>query len=220
MKNIFITATNTNVGKTYTMVKLLEKFSTLGYRVGAFKPIETGVLNKPYDASLLLKTCKQLNPNFKKITLDEICPIQFSLPAAPYVAKKRENIDFLKITKCYKKLQDECDLLLIEGAGGLLVPVCKDFYMVDFIKEFNSHALLVTNDKLGSINDTLLSLEALKSRDIPHSWCINHFGNIDEFNKITLPFYKDRFDKIYSLQTSLDELTQNLITNCNSNWDS
>jgi len=220
MKNIFITATNTNVGKTYTTLKLLHTLHDKGYKVGAFKPIETGVDGVPVDASLLLQTCQELNPDFKVITVNDICPIQLSLPAAPYVASCGKTIDFDKITESYKKIKNYCDILIIEGAGGLLVPVLKDFYIIDFIKLFDAHALLVTHDKLGSINETLLSLEALKSRNISHNWCINHFDDTEEFEKITLPFYQDYFAKIFSLQNNLDELTQELITNCNRNGDS
>jgi dethiobiotin synthetase len=220
MKNIFITATNTNVGKTYTTIKLLHYLSTLGYKVGAFKPIETGVLSKPQDASILLQTTQKLNPNFNSITIDDICPIKFSLPAAPFIASEGKNIDFDKIMKSYSRVKKKCDILLIEGAGGLLVPVLEDFYMIDFIKKFDAHALLVTHDKLGCINDTLLSLEAMKNRNISNSWCINHFGDREEFEKITLPFYQKRFEKIYSIQTSFDELADELIANCNSNRNS
>jgi dethiobiotin synthetase len=220
MKPIFITATNTNIGKTYTTLKLLHKLSTLGYKVGAFKPIETGVDGAPLDASLLLQTCQKLNPNFKLITIDDICPIQLSLPAAPYVANSGKTIDFKNIMERYKKIKRACDVLLIEGAGGLLVPVLKDFYMVDFIKLFDAHALLVTHDKLGAINETLLSLEALKNRNISHNWCINHFKEREDFKTITLPFYQDHFAKIFSLQNDLDALTEVLITNCNGHRDS
>lgn len=220
MKCLFITATNTNVGKTYATLKLLHKLSALGYRVGAFKPIETGVYGAPLDASLLLQTCQKLNPNFKSITIDDICPIQLSLPAAPYIANHGGTIDFDKIIESYKKIKSHCDILLIEGAGGLLVPVEKDFYIIDFIKFFDAHALLVTHDKLGSINETLLSLEALKSRNISHSWCINHFADTQDFKTITLPFYKDHFAKIFSLQNNLDELTEALIAYCNRDGNS
>jgi len=191
--------------------------SKKGYKVGAFKPIETGVIDIPSDASILLKTCKELNQEFQNITIKEICPIQFSLPSAPYVAKQGENIDFEMIKSSYNRVKQHCDILLIEGAGGLLVPVCEDFYMIDFINFFNAHALLVTHDKLGSINDTLLSLKALKSENIPHTWCINNFKESKDFDTITLPFYRDKFEEIFSLQTNLDALTQKLITDLTPN---
>jgi len=217
MKNIFITATNTNIGKTYTTLKLLHLFAKKGYRVGAFKPIETGVKDYPPDAVLLLETSQKLNPDFLSFTVDDICPIQLLLPAAPYVAKKDIKIDFQKIYNSFNRVNRECDILLIEGAGGLFVPVEDNFYMIDFIDFLNSHALLVTHDRLGSINDTLLSLEALETRCISHSWCINHLEDRGDFKDITLPFYKEKFEKIFSLQDDIEELSLELIANCNGN---
>jgi dethiobiotin synthetase len=208
MKNIFITATNTNVGKTYTTLKLLHHFHNLGYKVGAFKPIETGVEDKTVDASKLLKTLKQLNPNFSDSTTSDICPIQLPLPAAPFVAC--DDIDISKIEKSFKKIQKHCDILLIEGAGGLLVPVTDSFYMVDFINLFEASTLLVTDDKLGSINATLLSMEVLKQRDITFTWCVNIF---DRKNYITTmePFYHNHFQKVLTLQKDIEQIASNLL---------
>ncbi len=168
---------------------------------------------------MLMQTCQKLNPDFKDITLEEVCPIQLSLPAAPYVANLGNLIDFDEIKSAYKKIKKHSDIVLIEGAGGLLVPIEKDFYMIDFIKTFDVHTLLVTHAKLGSINETLLSLEALKNRNIAHNWCINHFDDTKEFERITLPFYRDHFAKIFSLQNDLDQLINELITHCDCNRD-
>ncbi len=216
MKSIFITATNTDIGKTYATLKLLEEFSLQGFKVGAFKPIETGANPYPADAKLLLEASKKLNPDFNSITIDDICPLQFPLPAAPFVANGGKKIDFKKIEKSYKKLKKHCDILLIEGAGGLMVPVDSDYFMIDFINLFNSHALLVTHDKLGSINDTLLSLDALKNRNIPHTWCINNRQNRESFENITLPFYKAKFERVLMLE-DIKTLCQELIIKRNSN---
>jgi len=91
--------------------------------------------------------------------------------------------------------------------------------MIDFIKFFDAYTLLVTPDKLGCINETLLNLELLKNRNIPHSWCVNHTNGNEEFKTITLPFYKEKFKKIFSLQDNIEELSSELVTNCNSNRD-
>ncbi len=217
MKNIFITATNTDIGKTYATLKLLELYAQKGYSVGAFKPIETGVkTNRSNDATHLLSSCQKLNKNFKSITLDDICPIQLSLAAAPFVANDGKDIDFEKIKRAYEKIKEVSDVIFIEGAGGLMVPVQKDFYIIDFIDFFDAHAILITHDKLGCINDTLLSLKALQDRDISHSWCINHRQTTDDFKKITLPFYKAKFGRVYSLQDNND--LKALVANCHSHW--
>jgi dethiobiotin synthetase len=189
MKSIFITATNTNIGKTYTTVKLAKTLLKKGYKVGVFKPIETGVVdNKPLDGIKLLKASKN-----KDITLDDVVPVKFTLPASPYVAKGDEKIDFEKIVNSYEKIKSNSDIVLVEGAGGLLVPVEENFFMIDFIELLNiDKTLLVTSNGLGSINDTLLSINLLKQRDIDFIWAVNEFKESREnFEKVTLPFYKE-----------------------------
>ncbi|RBQ28271.1 dethiobiotin synthase [Aliarcobacter vitoriensis] len=200
-KTIFITATNTDIGKTYACEKFLKYFAKQGYKVGYFKPIETGVINnKPIDGSKMFELTKELNPNFKNFSMNDIVPYQFELPAAPYVAKKDTPIDieFLKEKKEY--LQNFCDILIIEGAGGLFVPIKKDFFMIDLIKEFNCKTFLITPSKLGCINDTLLSIETLKNYNIDFEFFINLYQDIDSFEKVSKPFLKDYFRNLNFLQ--------------------
>lgn len=211
MKNIFITATNTDIGKTHTTLLLIEKLSQKGLKVGVIKPIETGVVDGPNDGLKLYEKVKEFNKEID-ITLKDIVPITFSLPAAPYVSKGNKKIDFDLILKAYKKIASQSDIVLIEGAGGLMVPVEKDFYMIDFIKMFDAHTLLVTPNSLGCINDTMLSLEILKQNNLKYTWCINHFNdNKENFKKVTLPFYKDNFDEVLSLQDDIEKIIKKLL---------
>jgi dethiobiotin synthetase len=194
-KSIFITATNTDVGKTYASEKFLRYFSSLGLKVGYFKPCETGVINTPLDGTKMLNLVKELNPDFKA-SINDVVPYQFKLPAAPYVSKDNTiiELEFLKEKKGY--LQSLCDVLVIEGAGGLMVPLEKDLFIIDLIKEFNCEVRLITPSKLGSINDTLLSIEALKSRNIDFEFFINLYEDKDSFEEVSLPFLKDYFKKL------------------------
>jgi len=98
-KSIFISATNTDVGKTYASEKFLKYFAKQGFKVGYFKPCETGVIDQPLDGSLMLKLTKQLNPLFSA-SINDVVPYQFKLPAAPYVAKEDTTISlsFLNIS--------------------------------------------------------------------------------------------------------------------------
>lgn len=194
-KSLFITATNTNVGKTYAASVLLKKLSQDGFKVGYFKPIETGVIDIPADGNAMLELTKSLNPSFT-VDIDFIVPYQFELPASPYVAKKDTNIDLEFLVKRKNELEKLCDILIIEGAGGLMVPILKDFFMIDLIKKFESKTILISPSKLGSINDTLLSCEALNIRNIDFDWYINLFENKDSFEEVSLPFYKDYFGEI------------------------
>ena len=211
MKNIFITATNTDIGKTHATILLIKELSLKGYKVGVLKPIETGVTNLPLDGQKLYNTAMKFNKDVD-ITIQDVVPITFSLPSAPYVAKGNTSIDFEKILRAYKKIASQSDIVLIEGAGGLMVPVEKDFYMIDFIKIFDAKTLLVTPNSLGCINDTLLSLNLLKQHNLSHLWCINHFNsNKESFKKVTLPFYKENFDEVLSLQDDLEMIIKRLL---------
>ncbi len=210
-RTFFITATNTDVGKTYATLLLLETLAKKGYKVGAFKPIETGVINTPPDGEKLLKKSKELNSGFKNITIEDITPVTFKLPAAPIVAKGKYDIDFQKIKKAFLKISKVCDIVLIEGAGGLLVPIEKDFFMIDFIGFFNAKTLLVTSNKLGCINDTLLCLNLLHQKNIKFLWCINEKYDFKEFKRITFPYYKNRFNEIYLLQSNIETLADKLL---------
>ncbi len=192
---LFITATNTDVGKTYAAKKLIKYYSKKGLKVGYFKPCETGVVNTPLDGIKMLKLVKSLNPNFN-VDINDVVPYQFELAAAPYVAKKDTIISLEKIKNKATYLENFCDLLIIEGAGGLLVPIEKDIYIIDLIKELNAKAILITPSKLGCINDTLLSMEALRNRDIEFDWYINLYENINNFNEVSKPFLEDKFETL------------------------
>ena len=198
-KSLFITATNTDVGKTYACEKFLNYFAKAGLKVGYFKPFETGVFDKPLDGSKMLELAKKLNPSFN-VTINDVVPYQFKLPAAPYVAKGNTiiNIDFLKEKKKY--LEQFCDVLIIEGAGGLMVPIEKDLFVIDLIKEFDCEAILITPSKLGCINDTLLSINALKAKNIDFEFYINLYQDINSFEEVSKPFLLDYFEKLNFLE--------------------
>ena len=205
MQSLFITATGTNIGKTHTTLKLIEAFALRGLKVGVFKPIETGVTDTLPDASLLLKACRKVNKNFKNLTPQDITAYTFPLPAAPFCADINKEIVIEKIIEKYHELTQLCDILLVEGAGGLLVPITKDFMMIDLAKKLGSNVLLVTPSRLGCINDTLLSQEALKSRNIEFDWCVNLYEDKESFSEVTKPFYDEVFPEWWSVEGELDE---------------
>ncbi len=211
MKTLFVTATNTNIGKSYTTIKLIESFSKAGILVGVCKPIETGVINQPEDAKLLLETVQRYNSNFKILTPKDITAYTFELPAAPFCADTKATISIDKIEDKIEELSKLCDLLIVEGAGGLMVPITKNYKMIDLAKELNLKTLLVTPSKLGCINDTLLSIEALKNYEIDFDWCVNLFEDRESFNEVTKPYYDAVFEKWWSIENGLDEfVTQHL----------
>ena len=212
MRTFFISGTGTNVGKTYTTLMLMEYFAKKGHRVGAFKPIETGVLDKPEDGEKLLSKAKELNPDFQDITIKDVVPIAFTLPAAPFVAKKDKKIEYKKIDCAFEKIKKRCDILFIEGAGGLMVPIDERYFMADFAKYFEASTLLVSHGKLGCINETLLSLNFLNQKNLPHLWCINlKKSDKNNFLKTTLPYYKYYFKNPLILPRDIETLYTKMI---------
>jgi len=212
MQSLFITATGTNVGKTHTTLKLIEALASKGLKVGVYKPIETGVTHTAPDATILLEACQKVNENFKALKPLDITAYTFALPAAPFCADTEQVIELKHIIDKHEELSKLCDILLVEGAGGLLVPITKSYTMLDLAKELDSKVLLVTPSRLGCINDTLLSIEALQSREIDFDWCVNLYADRDDFEKVTQPYYDAVFDGWWSVenislsQTKLDYL--------------
>jgi dethiobiotin synthetase len=194
-KSLFITATNTDVGKTYASEKFLRFFAKQGLKVGYFKPCETGVIDFPVDGNKMLNLVKELNPDFN-VNINDVVPYQFKLPAAPYVAKDKNTISLELIKEKKNYLEQFCDILIIEGAGGLMVPIEKDLFIIDLIKELECEAILIAPSKLGCINDTLLSINALKSKNINFEFYINLYQDIDTFNSVSKPFLIDYFGKL------------------------
>ena len=189
-KRISITATNTDIGKTYTTKLMLKEYASKGLRVGAIKLIETGVKEGVYpDGEQLLALLKELNHEFEAIKVEDIVPISYELPAAPYIASRAKALDFTLLTEAIEKLEAFCDVLLIEGAGGLYVPVDASFMMVDLIPFFNASALLVTHCSLGCINDTLLSLKVLQSRNIDAVMAFNCREEDVDFAQVSEPYF-------------------------------
>ena len=203
MQSLFITATGTNVGKTHTTLQLIEALASKGLKAGVYKPIETGVTHTAPDATILLEACQKVNKSFEALTPSDITAYTFALPAAPFCADTEHIIKIEKIIEKYHTLSKLCDILLVEGAGGLLVPITKDYTMLDLISELNIKTLLVTPSRLGCINDTLLSIEALKAQNIEFDWCVNLYEDREDFAKVTQPYYDAVFERWWSMEEGL-----------------
>ncbi len=210
MKLLFITATNTDIGKTHTTLKLIESLTKQGVLVGICKPIETGVTDEPLDAKLILKSVQKYNKNFKELKPKDITAYTFKTASAPFCADTQRGIKIEKIKSKIEELKKLCDVLIIEGAGGLMVPITAEYKMIDLIQELKCKTLLVTPSKLGCINDTLLSIEALKNRDIDFDWCINLHEDKDKFKEVTQPFYDEVYPDWWSLDEGLEDFIQNI----------
>lgn len=169
MDGLFVTGTDTGVGKTIIGVALLQAAARRGLRVAAMKPIETGCRTfrgerQPEDARRLAGAAHAARG------WDILCPYRLEAPLAPSVAARREGtvIDLARIEQARVALaEDAPDWLLVEGAGGLLVPINDEQTMADLALLFGYRLLIVARDRLGAINHTLLTIEAARRRAIP-----------------------------------------------------
>ena len=222
MKLLFITATNTDIGKSFISLGLIEHFSKHALTVGVCKPIETGIIKNEggelyvdgglADATKLLQKVKKYNKKFSNLEAIDITAYTFSLPASPFSADVENVINIENIKSKIEELSKLCDILIVEGAGGLMVPITKDYMMIDLAQELDAKTLLVTPSKLGCINDTLLSIEALKSRNIDFEWCVNVFEDRDKFEEVTKPFYDEYFDKWYRFDSEIEGFIKTVLS--------
>ncbi len=210
-KRIFITATNTDIGKTYVTSHLLKHYASLGFKVGVIKPIETGVVEEPLDGSLLLALVQSLNAEMVELSVDDIVPIQFRLPAAPYCANDAKNIDLSVVDEAIDKIEALCDILIIEGAGGLYVPIDKETMIIDLIERFEAKALLVSHCRLGCINDTILSIKALQERDIDFVWTLNCHTDDESFSTVSEPYFRDQYPDFTIFSNDIAEIADTLL---------
>lgn len=181
----------------------------MGFKVGAIKPIETGVTALPPDGAALYEKIKD---QFQILTLNDVVPITYPIPAAPYIASKTSPIAYDQIDAAIEKIEAACDILLIEGAGGILVPLDSENTILDLVKRYNATLLLVTHCKLGCINDTLVNLTLLQQENIPHCWAVNcQEKDLKSYEEISLPYFKEKFSTVYHVDSQIESLAQALL---------
>jgi dethiobiotin synthetase len=152
-QNLFITGTDTAVGKTHVTAALLTELRRRGISAAAFKPIACGTGGR-HDAEIYVAIMNHEQP------LDVINPIYLRHPLAPSVAAKleRKSIDLRKIIRTYQQLSANYSVVLVEGAGGLLVPIRDDYFVADLAKSLKLPLVIVARLGLGTINHTLLTV--------------------------------------------------------------
>lgn len=167
MKNVyFISGIDTGIGKTYVTGYLAKLWNEQGISTITQKLVQTGNVDISEDIEKHRKIMGVgfLDEDHSKLTMPEI----FSYPASPHLATQIDGreINFAKIEDATAQLSAKYQRVLLEGAGGLMVPLSLNLLSIDYIQAQNFPVILVTSGRLGSINHTLLSLEALKNRNI------------------------------------------------------
>jgi dethiobiotin synthetase len=173
---VFVTGTDTGVGKTVVACLLVRELRRRGFDVGVMKPVETGVdARGPQDALALIEAAGGGDP------LDDVCPQPFALPAAPVVAAAVEGtaVDLEAVRRAFGRLRKAHSWLVVEGAGGLLVPVAPGISIADLAVSMRLPLLIVARAALGTINHTLLTLEAASARHLPVAGVVISHGTGD-----------------------------------------
>ena len=166
MKQIFVTGTDTDVGKTFVCGLLLHFYKEMGVDVGYQKWAATGPDFPPADLTFCLETAGL------PVVEDDLSlqvPFHFSMPASPHLAAEQQGAELDKqhLLNCYEKMKSRHEVLVVEGVGGLMVPLRRDLLLAELLAELKIPTIIVARSGLGTINHTLLTLEGLRSRGIP-----------------------------------------------------
>ncbi|MFH0985992.1 MAG: dethiobiotin synthase [Candidatus Omnitrophota bacterium] len=163
---IFITGTDTDVGKTVVSAGLALVLRDRGMKVGIMKPVATGCYGDEgrlisQDAAFLMEAAQNEYPPLSS-------PSRFRNALSPNVAAmlEKKEVDVPGILKSYRELQKHYDFMIVEGIGGLMVPLKKDYYVANLIRDMGLPILIVSYAGLGAINHTLLTVDAATIRGL------------------------------------------------------
>ncbi len=167
MKSIFITGTDTDVGKTYITAGLGVTFRKMGIDVGVMKPFAAGSAQKKgyksKDIVITSRAAQVCDPE------NLVNPQFFPISASPYTAWKnlKTKPKISTILSSFKKLSKLHDMILVEGMGGIMTPILKNYYVTNLIKEMKIPAVIVTRSKVGTVNHTIMTVKMCEKYKIP-----------------------------------------------------
>jgi len=183
MNGFFITGTDTDVGKTVVTACLATLFKNQG--IGVMKPIETGVDPKcsstsNSDTKFLMEVSGTTDAE------EEVCPLRLKTPASPYQASQIEgtSIQPSTILKQFKVLQSRHNMMLVEGVGGLLVPITARYNVADLAREIGLPLIIVSRVRVGTLNHTLLTINAARQYGLIIKGIILNKQENDDLNKV------------------------------------
>ncbi|MEK6247636.1 MAG: dethiobiotin synthase, partial [Planctomycetales bacterium] len=158
-RGLYITGTDTGVGKTFVACQIVRSLRDQGHSVGVYKPVESGTYRSdsepvPADAKALFDAAGL------PVRLEDVCPQTFKAPLAPHQAALAEGrqVDRSLLRDGLAKWHKRCDIVVVEGAGGLMSPLTQDDYNANLAQEFGYPLVIVAANQLGVINHTLQTL--------------------------------------------------------------
>lgn len=175
MKDLFVTGTDTDVGKTFITCALIEAFAARGIRATPMKPVAAGTINvNGVEMNADVAALREVSAT--KAALSDVNPYCFSEPIAPHIAAQHESVvvDIGVIRAAYDRLKADSDIVLVEGAGGVLVPLSTGQSMAEIPIALGLDVILVVGMRLGVLNHALLTVEAIRARGLMLSgWIAN-----------------------------------------------
>jgi dethiobiotin synthetase len=178
LKSLFITGTDTDIGKTYITAGLAITLRKMSIDVGVMKPFAAGIAQKKgyksEDVEILSKSAQTHDPEIL------VNPQFFPIPASPYTAWKKLKIKpkIPLVLSSFKKLSDMHEMMLVEGVGGILTPILKDYFVTNLIKDMKIPTIIVARSKVGTVNHTLMTVKMCEKYKIPiKGIIINNFDD-------------------------------------------
>ena len=166
MNSFFITGTDTDVGKTCVSAAIAKYLFDKGVNVGVMKPFASGYKESAdsisEDVEILLKYSGSNDP------IELVNPYYFEIPTSPYDACKQLNleIDMSKVVDAYKQLTAIHDVVIVEGIGGIMTPIYRNYFVSDLISELNLDSFIVTGSKIGTVNHLMLTYEHAQKKNL------------------------------------------------------
>ncbi len=165
-KAYFVTGTDTEVGKTWATLALMRHFQNQQMTVAGMKPVAAGC--EMLDGELKNEDALLIQQHSSvRLAYQDLNPYAFELPVSPHLACARQKLDLSHILECFSKIQQQAEVVIVEGAGGWLAPLSEQYDIADLAKAMDIPVVLVVAIKLGCINHARLSFEAIQSAAVP-----------------------------------------------------
>jgi len=166
MKSLFVTGTDTNIGKTCVTASIVKNLRDRNIDVGVMKPFASGYKKNSNsiseDVEILMKYSGVKDP------VDLVNPYYFEIPTSPYDASKQLNleIDISKVIESYKQLASIHDVVIVEGIGGIMTPISKNYFVSDLISDLRLSSFIVIGSKIGAVNHFMLTYEHVRQKNL------------------------------------------------------